>query len=79
MISSGPYYYVRHPMYAAIIVFIVGTSLLLGSWFGILLGVIFVVILARRAVMEERTLRKELSGYSAYMAKVKYRLIPLLW
>jgi protein-S-isoprenylcysteine O-methyltransferase Ste14 len=79
VISTGPYHYVRHPMYAAIVIFMVGTALLLGSWYGIVLGLILGVILARRAVLEERTLRAELPGYGAYMAQVKYRLIPYVW
>jgi protein-S-isoprenylcysteine O-methyltransferase Ste14 len=79
VIATGPYHYVRHPMYAAILVFIVGTSLLLGSWYGVLFGLIFMVMLARRAVLEERTLREALPGYAAYMAQVKYRLIPYVW
>jgi protein-S-isoprenylcysteine O-methyltransferase Ste14 len=79
VVSTGPYHYVRHPMYAAIVVFVVGTSLLLGSWSGVLLGLIFVAVLARRAVLEERTLRQDLPGYTAYMAQVKYRLIPYIW
>jgi protein-S-isoprenylcysteine O-methyltransferase Ste14 len=79
VISSGPYRYVRHPMYAAIVVFVVGTSLLLGSWSGVLVGVVFVGMLARRAVLEERTLRAELPGYAAYLAQVRYRLIPYIW
>lgn len=72
----GPYRYVRHPMYAASIVFIIGTTLMLGSWYGLLLGFILIVGVALRAVQEERTLRTELSGYDEYMSKVKYRLIP---
>jgi protein-S-isoprenylcysteine O-methyltransferase Ste14 len=79
VISSGPYHYVRHPVYAGIAVFAVGTSLLLGSWYGVLLGLILIVIVERRAVLKERTLRKELQGYAAYMAEVKYRLIPHVW
>jgi protein-S-isoprenylcysteine O-methyltransferase Ste14 len=76
VISTGPYHFVRHPMYAAMVIFVVGTPLLLGSLYGVLLGLIFVLILARRAVMEEGTLQQELTGYKAYMAQVKYRLIP---
>ncbi|MDR3573693.1 MAG: isoprenylcysteine carboxylmethyltransferase family protein [Anaerolineaceae bacterium] len=79
VISTGPYHYVRHPMYAAMIFFFLGTPLLLGSWYGIPLGVLEIVILAGRAVLEEGTLRRELSGYSAYMAQVRFRLIPYLW
>lgn len=79
VISTGPYHYVRHPMYMAITVFIVGTSLLLGSLYGILFGIIYVFILAQRAVLEERMLQNELPGYTDYMMQVKYRIIPYVW
>ncbi len=78
VISTGPYRYVRHPMYAGVIPFIVGTTFLLGSWYG-LLGLILVAGIAFRAVREERILRQELPGYETYMARVKYRLIPYVW
>jgi protein-S-isoprenylcysteine O-methyltransferase Ste14 len=79
VVSTGPYHYVRHPMYSAIVIFVVGTPLLLGSWFGVLFGMILVAVIARRAVLEERKLQKELLGYAAYMSQVKYRLIPHVW
>ena len=79
VISTGPYHYVRHPMYSAFIPFVFGTALLLGSWYGVLLGPILVVIVARRALLEERMLRKGLKGYDIYMVQVKYRLIPRVW
>ena len=79
VVSTGPYHVVRHPMYAGIAVFTVGTALLLGSGYGVLLGLVFLAILARRAVLEERTLSEALPGYRAYMTQVKYRLIPRVW
>jgi protein-S-isoprenylcysteine O-methyltransferase Ste14 len=79
VVSTGPYQYVRHPMYAAAIIFLVGTTLLLGSWYGLLVGLIILVGIAFRAVQEERVLRTELPGYDEYMARVKYRLIPYVW
>jgi protein-S-isoprenylcysteine O-methyltransferase Ste14 len=79
VISTGPYHYVRHPMYAAFLLFMVGTPLLLGSWYGVLLGLAFMLVLARRALLEESTLQKELRGYADYMTQVKYRLIPYIW
>lgn len=79
VISSGPYAYVRHPMYAATMVFIIGTPLLLGAWFGILAGIIPIILLVWRVRLEETTLQKELLGYKAYVASVKFRLIPYLW
>jgi len=79
VVASGPYHYVRHPMYAAMVLFFAGTPLLLGAWFGVLAGALFVIILAQRAILEERTLRSDLPGYAAYMAQVKYRLMPYVW
>ena len=79
VVSTGPYHYVRHPMYAAALLFFLGTTLLLGSWYGLLLALLLVFLIAGRAVLEERTLQKELQGYDAYMTQVKYRLIPHVW
>ncbi len=79
LISTGPYHYVRHPMYAGGLLLFLGTPLLLGSWYGLLLVLILIPAGAVRAVLEERVLREELPGYAAYMARVKYRLIPYIW
>ncbi len=79
VISSGLYHYIRHPLYAAFIPFFVGTALLLGSWYGILFGLVFVVLIGIRATKEEKMLLKELPGYESYVAKVKYRFIPYIW
>jgi protein-S-isoprenylcysteine O-methyltransferase Ste14 len=79
VVSTGPYQYVRHPMYATAIVFLVGTTLLLGSWYGLLLALILVAAIAYRATREERTLSAELPGYDAYLKQVKYHLIPYVW
>jgi protein-S-isoprenylcysteine O-methyltransferase Ste14 len=79
VISTGPYRYVRHPMYATATIFLVGTTFLLGSWYGLALALLLVLAIALRAVQEERTLRAELNGYDTYMSQVKYRLIPYIW
>ena len=79
VISSGPYHYVRHPMYSGVALFLIGTSVMLGSWFGLLVAMVLIGLIARRAVLEERVLRDELNGYAAYMTEVKYRLVPRIW
>ena len=79
VISTGPYRYVRHPLYTSALLFSLGSALLLGSWIGVILGLFIDGYLARRAVGEERVLQKGLKGYDAYMAQVKYRLIPHVW
>lgn len=79
VVSTGPYHLVRHPMYAGGLFMFLGTPLLLGSWYGLLLVVLFLPALFVRTVLEERTLRQELSGYEEYMKQVKYRLVPYIW
>ncbi len=79
VISTGPYRYVRHPMYAGACLFFLGTALLLGSWYGALCTPVFVGHFAFRAVREERVLREGLEGYGAYMDRVKHRFFPCVW
>jgi protein-S-isoprenylcysteine O-methyltransferase Ste14 len=79
VISTGPYQYVRHPMYSGSLLLLLGIPLLLGSWYGVGLALGAMLLLAWRAVMEEQMLREELQGYERYMEQVKHRLIPLVW
>ena len=79
VISNGPYAYVRHPMYSGAVWLIVGTPLLLGSWYGLLWSAALIALLGYRAVLEENTLKAELEGYDAYAARVRYRLVPGVW
>ncbi|MBV9341792.1 MAG: isoprenylcysteine carboxylmethyltransferase family protein [Acidobacteria bacterium] len=79
VISSGPYRYVRHPMYTGFVLFAIGTPFLLGSWYGLLGTVLLIVLIGRRAVLEERALHEELTGYSEYMVRTRYRLVPFVW
>jgi len=79
VITTGPYSYVRHPMYAGAILYFAGTALLLGSWWGLASVLLFIVLLAIRIFIEEQALRTGLQGYDDYAANVRYRLIPLVW
>jgi protein-S-isoprenylcysteine O-methyltransferase Ste14 len=79
VVTTGVYQYVRHPMYAGALLFFVGTSLLLGSWWGLAAALALAVLLGIRIQIEERTLRAGLQGYGDYAARVRYRLIPMVW
>jgi protein-S-isoprenylcysteine O-methyltransferase Ste14 len=79
VISTGPYAWVRHPMYTGTILFFVGAPLLLGSWWGVAMSPLFVVLFAVRAGIEERALLAGLPGYGDYAARVRYRLVPGVW
>lgn len=79
VVSTGPYHYVRHPMYAGFILFSFGTALMLGSWCGVLGALLLTGIVGRRAVLEERVLIEELHGYLEYSRRVRYRFAPHVW
>lgn len=79
VISTGPYRFVRHPMYAGAALLVLGTPLWLGSWLGVAAGAALVLVLAVRAVLEERTLARELPGYDDYTRHVRRRMIPFVW
>jgi protein-S-isoprenylcysteine O-methyltransferase Ste14 len=79
VVSTGPYGYVRHPLYAGFVPYALGTALLLGSWPGVLGGLVLILLVARRAVLEEQVLQAELEGYRAYTDRVKYRFVPYVW
>src|SRR4051812_18245406 len=79
VIDTGPYAWVRHPMYSGVTLFFVSVPLLVGSWWGVATVPLFVILLAIRAGIEERTLMAGLSGYADYVARVRYRLVPGLW
>jgi protein-S-isoprenylcysteine O-methyltransferase Ste14 len=79
VIDTGPYRYVRHPMYSGFALFTVSTALLLGSWLGVIASAALVALVAVRATLEERVLRAELTGYEVYARRVRYRLIPYIW
>ncbi len=79
VITTGPYAIVRHPMYLGALFYFAGTSLVLGSWWGLATIPLFALLLGIRIGIEERTLRTGLEGYDDYARHVRWRLIPLVW
>jgi protein-S-isoprenylcysteine O-methyltransferase Ste14 len=79
VISTGPYSWVRHPMYFGGLLFLLGVPLALGSYWGLLVFVPLVAVIVWRLVDEEKLLAKDLPGYTAYQSKVKHRLVPFIW
>ncbi len=78
-VTTGPYRFVRHPMYGFVLFYLVGVPLLLGSWWALAMVPAFVVGIGWRAVQEERLLRPSLVGYAAYAERVRFRFVPWVW
>lgn len=79
VIDSGPYAFVRHPMYAFALPIFAAAPLVAGSLWGLLALPIAAVGVGWRAVREERELRASLPGYEAYARRVRWRFAPGLW
>lgn len=79
VVSNGIYSVVRHPGYAAIIIWAISIPLLTGILYSVIPSVCIIVIITIRTILEDNMLRKELDGYPEYTHKVKYRLIPYIW
>jgi protein-S-isoprenylcysteine O-methyltransferase Ste14 len=79
VVSSGPYAWVRHPMYAGSILGFLATPFALGSIWGIVPAALLCIVVVVRLVHEERYLSKNLPGYAAYCQRVRYRLVPRVW
>ena len=79
VVQSGPYRVVRHPMYTAVIGFLFGTALLLGSWLALVVAALIAALFVIRTRLEDRMLTSGLDGYRAYTKRVPNRLVPGIW
>jgi protein-S-isoprenylcysteine O-methyltransferase Ste14 len=77
--STGPYQYVRHPMYVAVILSVVCLPVAMGSLFALVPALVIVGLFILRTSLEDKTLQAELLGYKEYARKVRFRLIPGVW
>ena len=79
VIDTGLYGIVRHPMYLITLFLFLSMPLILGSLISFLIFLIYPFIIVKRINNEEKVLEKELTGYTEYKKKVKYKLIPFIW
>ena len=77
--NKGPYRLVRHPMYVGAILSALCTPLLLGSWYALIVSLLITALFVWRTANEDKVLQKELTGYSDYAQRVRYRLLPGVW
>lgn len=79
VITTGPYAYVRHPGYTGSILAFVTLPIALGSLWALLPAAAGLLLFIVRTFLEDRTLQKDLEGYTEYAQKVPWRLIPYIW
>ena len=79
VVDTGLYGVVRHPMYSATVILFLSMPLVLGSVISFVIMLCYIPIIVKRIRNEEQVLSRDLPGYTEYMEKVKYRLIPFVW
>jgi protein-S-isoprenylcysteine O-methyltransferase Ste14 len=79
VIDTGPYGFVRHPLYSGSLLMFLATPLALGSWVALPLFALLIPFYVLRLMNEELRLTRELKGYAAYCKRTPFRLIPFVW
>jgi protein-S-isoprenylcysteine O-methyltransferase Ste14 len=78
IIRSGPYQFVRHPIYTGILLAATGTALVIGEWRGVIAVVLLYAAHSRKAMREEAMLTSEFGEeYSSYRRSTGF-LFPRL-
>ena len=79
VIDGGPYGVIRHPGYLGMILSVLCSGLVLGSWLAFAFALLYAVLIFRRVFFEDAFLKANLAGYIDYARRVPYRLIPRTW
>ena len=79
VVETGPYQFVRHPMYVGAMLLYAGSALVLGSFWALATAGLIAAALVVRTALEDRVLRRELPGYEDFTSRTRYRLVPGIW
>lgn len=79
VVDTGLYGIVRHPMYSATLLLFLSMPIVLGSPLSFIIMLAYLPIIAKRIRNEEKVLACDLQGYSEYMERVRWRLVPRIW
>ena len=79
VVDTGMYGIVRHPMYSVTLVLFLVMPVVLGSPFALIVMLVYLPIIVKRILNEEKVLAEGLDGYAEYMTRITWRLVPGVW
>ena len=77
LIQTGPYRYVRHPIYTGLLLAFVGSAVAIGEWRGILSVALALLAFLLKIRVEEAGMRKTFAEYERYQ-RTTAALIPFV-
>ena len=78
LIQTGPYKYVRHPIYTGLLLAFVGSAVAIGEWRGILSVALALLAFVLKIRLEEVGMRKTFAEYERYQ-RTTAALIPFVF
>ncbi|MFI5264772.1 MAG: methyltransferase family protein [Candidatus Kapaibacterium sp.] len=78
LVMKGPYAFIRHPMYAAVLIAMLGIAINIETWLAYGVWIILFVDLLVKMRFEERLLREKFSEYPEYIKRTK-KVLPWIW
>jgi len=78
LIRSGPYAFLRHPIYSGVLLALLGTALAFGEWRTLGALLLFFLAILRRIAAEETQMRQAFPGYDQYRSE-SWALVPFLY
>jgi protein-S-isoprenylcysteine O-methyltransferase Ste14 len=79
VMTRGPYRFLRHPGYLAMLMAMPASAVAIGSWLALIPAFAFSAVIIRRTAVEDCFLKAHLPGYNRYMFRVRYRLFCGIW
>jgi protein-S-isoprenylcysteine O-methyltransferase Ste14 len=75
LVTSGPYRYIRNPIYTSVVIFSVSGAVAHLSWSSVVFAMVVLAGALARIIAEERFLRIRYPEYAEYAARTK-RMVP---
>jgi len=78
LVRTGPYRYLRHPIYTGLLVAFLGTAITIGEWRGLVAFLVMLVSLGIKSRAEEARMRETFPEYAQYQRE-SAAIVPFIW